>query len=263
MSSPVTSERLVFCTILFFSSIKDVLKELLEWIHWYHFVLYYQYVLKESNKTFLKNEFSNLCVLCQYLKKYIPQLCQVNTRYHCCIWASLVSRDLTRRNHLPVKWPLRTFSDMHHGPVRFSAGVLFPGSSLPTSPRYREVSVMRADVAPRGLIMSPWLRGRMRKYRCCRVRGAGSLSLSLSLALSLSVHSDPRAADLHSPSVPKRADVSLRQPPRSDALLRQLEAAQGQTGAMRCLRYKQRTNGQQSCKPRNTVRGEEGVCMDT
>ncbi|TNN41593.1 hypothetical protein EYF80_048236 [Liparis tanakae] len=34
------------------------------------------------------------------------------------------------------------------------------------------------------------------------------------------------AADLHSPSVPKRADVSLRQPPRSDALLRQLEAAQ-------------------------------------
>lgn len=52
-----------------------------------------------------------------------------------------------------------------------------------------------------------------------------------------SVHSNPcdRAAvtacrpmaDLHTPSVPKQADASLCQPPWSDALLRQLEAAQG------------------------------------
>lgn len=34
-------------------------------------------------------------------------------------------------------------------------------------------------------------------------------------------------ADLHTPSVPKQADAWLCQPPWSDALLRQLEAAQG------------------------------------
>lgn len=77
--------------------------------------------------------------------------------------------------------------------------------------------------------------------------------------LALSVHSNPcpaaqhsdRAAvtacrpmaDLHTPSVPKQADVSLRQPPRSDALLRQLKAAQGHTRIHRwSLNYKQKPN---------------------
>lgn len=77
--------------------------------------------------------------------------------------------------------------------------------------------------------------------------------------LALSVHSNPcsaaqhsdRAAvtacrpmaDLHTPSVPKQADVSLCQPPWSDALLRQLKAAQGHSCVHRwSLNYKQRPN---------------------
>lgn len=78
-------------------------------------------------------------------------------------------------------------------------------------------------------------------------------------ALALSVHSNPcpaaqhsdRAAvtacrpvaDLHTPCVPKRAGVSLCQPPWSDALLRQLKAAQGHRCVQRwSLNSKQRPN---------------------
>lgn len=134
-----------------------------------------------------------------------------------------------------------------------------------------KVRIMRVDVALCGLIMSKCLRGEMRKYRCWRVRGPLSVP-------ALSVHSNPcpaaqhsdRAAvtacrpmpDLHTPSVPKQADVSLCQPPWSDALLRQLKAAQGHT----CVRgwglnFKQRANGQHPANITKQKGSAEVICQ--
>lgn len=95
------------------------------------------------------------------------------------------------------------------------------------------------------------------------------LSLSTPIPCSAAQHSDRAAvtasrpmADLHTPSVPKQADVSLCQPPWSDALLRQLKAAQGHTRVHRWgLSYKQRANRRHPANLREQGRHKvKGLC---
>lgn len=95
-------------------------------------------------------------------------------------------------------------------------------------------------------------KGRKWESSCWRVRGLSMLGVcplqSLSHWAAAAQRSDHAAvtgcrtmADLHTPSVPKRADVSLCQPPRPGALLRQLKLHKVTLDVHRWgLNYKQR-----------------------